>query len=193
MFVCLWIDRGAALVCCCWGGLCRRNNCHGSDLCFAYECVCVCERVHVCVHVCFEWHSPWRDLSAIEDPCIIVHQPYTKLMTRGYVGQAGMMQQTRTEGHWQTMGDRRGEAEKDRTKQRVVRRNAAGESDGWSSKTRRWRERSRGRRMRTALDVRVPVVEYHPFVFAHHTRHLCVVLVFVSELITGRRRQLPDQ
>lgn len=32
------------------------------------------------------------------DPCIIVHQLHTKLMTRGYVGQARMMQQTCTEG-----------------------------------------------------------------------------------------------
>lgn len=43
---------------------------------------------------------------------------------------------------------------------------------------------------RRALDVSVSVMRYHPL-FAHQTQHLCVVLVFMSELITGR--QLPDK
>lgn len=41
-----------------------------------------------------------------------------------------------------------------------------------------------------ALDVSISVMRYHPL-FAHQTQHLCVVLVFMSELITGR--QLPDK
>lgn len=41
-----------------------------------------------------------------------------------------------------------------------------------------------------ALDASISVIRYHPL-FAHQTQHLCVVLVFMSELITGR--QLPDQ
>lgn len=40
------------------------------------------------------------------------------------------------------------------------------------------------------LDASISVIRYHPL-FAHQTQHLCVVLVFMSELITGR--QLPDE
>lgn len=42
-----------------------------------------------------------------------------------------------------------------------------------------------------ALDVSISVIRYHPL-FAHHIQHLCVALVFMSELITGRCRRLPD-
>lgn len=57
----------------------------------------------------------------------------------------------------------------------------------------RTEEGRRTERERTVvLDVSITVRRYHPL-FAHHTQHLCVVLVFMSELITGRCRQLPDQ
>lgn len=41
-------------------------------------------------------------------------------------------------------------------------------------------------------DVSVAVVWRRPL-FAHHTQLHCVVPVFMSELITGRHCQLPDQ
>lgn len=59
------------------------------------------------------------------------------------------------------------------------------------SKTRQERIKEKGSTAR-ALDVSIFVIQYHPL-FAHHTLHPCVLLVFMSELITGRCCQLPDQ
>jgi len=42
------------------------------------------------------------------------------------------------------------------------------------------------------LDVSISVIWHRPL-FAHHTQLLCVVLVFMSKIITGGCRQLPDQ
>lgn len=67
-----------------------------------YACVCV----GACVWVTWRCSQPPEGPLWHREPCIIVHQLYTKLMTRGYVGQARMMQQTCTEGSWLTMGDR---------------------------------------------------------------------------------------
>lgn len=50
--------------------------------------------------------------------------------------------------------------------------------------------KARGEKNGQAFDVSISVIRYHPL-FAHQTQHLCVVLVFMSELITGRH--LPDQ
>lgn len=50
-------------------------------------------------------------------------------MTGGYVGQTRMMQQTCTQGHRQTVGDRmEAVMDKQETKKKFIRRNAAGVS-----------------------------------------------------------------
>lgn len=59
------------------------------------------------------------------------------------------------------------------------------------SKTRQERIKEKGSTAR-ALDVSIFVIQYHPL-FAHHTLHPCVLLVFMSELITVARSVVRGQ
>lgn len=163
------------------------NDCCSYDLCF------LCVFVSKCVPDIALFTSPGGPCCH-KNSCIIILQQYTKLMTTGYVGQARMTQQTCTRGMLTDNG-REGQAEHTGSccKQRNIfkKKIKSYKCSNVMSKTRQERIKEKGSTAR-ALDVSIFVIQYHPL-FAHHTLHPCVLLVFMSELITGRCCQLPDQ